>query len=219
MSDYLSWNKATTDNFEGDFISTYYAGGYVFTRISKGLLNQTRSLRINLEEFEFSSENRRILTKVENLKLEAIHLPLSEEAYSWTIHKLAKDFYTTKFGDKTFSAAKIKELVTDGIKSNFNLLLKYTEGEEIVGYTIAYHNSQLLHYAYPFYDLNKFASNYGMGMMLKAIEHAKEEGKKFFYIGSATRPADKYKLQFKGLEWFDGQAWQRDLEALKTFLQ
>ena len=58
-----------------------------------------------------------------------------------------------------------------------------------------------------------------MGMMLKAINYAKENGKKYIYLGSAQRPTDTYKLQFKGLEWFDGERWSEDLGELKKVLK
>jgi hypothetical protein len=54
--------------------------------------------------------------------------------------------------------------------------------------------------------------------MLKAVIYAKDGGKKYFYIGSAQRPTDVYKLQFAGLEWFDGKEWQTDAGALKKIL-
>ena len=52
-----------------------------------------------------------------------------------------------------------------------------------------------------------------------AIAKAKEEQKKHIYLGSAQRPKDIYKLQFKGLEWFDEKKWDNDLETLKHTLQ
>ena len=61
-------------------------------------------------------------------------------------------------------------------------------------------------------------SNVGLGMMLRAILYAKEHGKKYIYLGSATRPTDVYKLQFSGLEWFDGERWKNDLLTLKNLL-
>ena len=51
-----------------------------------------------------------------------------------------------------------------------------------------------------------------------AENEAKEHGKKYIYLGSSQRPADTYKLQFAGLEWFDGKMWQTDLEKLKKTL-
>jgi arginyl-tRNA--protein-N-Asp/Glu arginylyltransferase len=59
----------------------------------------------------------------------------------------------------------------------------------------------------------------GLGMMTKAIQWAKENGLKYVYLGSLQRPTDTYKLQFSGLEWFDGKEWSTDLEKVKIELK
>lgn len=214
---YLSWAEQTITDFSEQNIDEQYAKGFVFTRLSKGLMNQNRSLRVNLSVFEPSSENRRILKKTEGLKLANETIPFTD--YSWTIGKLGKDFYETKFGEGTFSANKIKELLTDKEKSNFNHVLVFKhEDVEKIGYCITAETSDLLHYCYPFYKLDTTMPNLGLGMMLQAITLAKAEGKKYVYLGSFQRPTDTYKLQFAGLEWFNGTKWQKDLELLKTQL-
>ena len=210
---YLSWNEKTIHDFSDETIEDAYNNGYVFTRIGKGVINQTRSLRIDLNKFELSSENRRILGKTEEMDLTIKSIPYSK--YDWSIHKMGKEFYETKFGEKTFSAQKIKELTTDKDKSNFNRLFIYKTYGKNVGYCIALETKNILHYCYPFYDLESNYQNLGMGMMLKAIVWAKENGKKYIYLGSFQRPTDTYKLQFAGLEWFDGQEWKNDLSGLK----
>ena len=214
---YLSWDEKNITDFSEENINSLYSQGYVFTRVDKGLMNQTRSVRIDLNKFELSSENRRILRKTEDIKLEIKDLPL--ENYHWSIHKMGKDFYETKFGDGIFSANKIKEIFTDPEKSNFNKVLTYEINSETVGYCIAYENSEIIHYSYPFYNLNTENKNIGMGMMLKAIEYAKTIGANYIYLGSAQRPTDIYKLQFKGLEWFDSKGWSDDYEKLKNTLE
>lgn len=73
-----------------------------------------------------------------------------------------------------------------------------------------------LHYAYPFYDKNLIGSNIGMGMMLKAILHAKEKQKSYIYLGTVYTEQSLYKTQFKGLEWFDGESWSTDIDDLKN---
>ncbi len=229
---YLSWDKKIVTDFDDKSVEEMYSRGFVFTRIGKGVMNQTRSLRINLEKFELSSENRRILNKTEDLNL--LVSPIPYENYEWTIHKMGKEFYETKFGEKTpalnrpagsglmFSAQKIKELITNKDKSNFNKLFIYNKNEKNIGYCIALETKNILHYCYPFYHpqptTHNPQPNTGMGMMLKAIVWAKENGKKYIYLGSFQRPSDTYKLQFTGLEWFDGQGWQNDLEKLKKVL-
>jgi arginyl-tRNA--protein-N-Asp/Glu arginylyltransferase len=252
---YLRWKQQIITDFSEKNINAMYNRGFVFTRVGKGVMDQTRSLRIDLTKFEMSSENRRILRKTEYLDLSLEHLPLAD--YHWSIGKKAKDFYDTKFGEGTFSANKVKELLTAN-ESNFNRLFVYSSpyqgelegvdrsnkesvnkkssdispkdpsqppliGEEnrTIGYCIARETDELIHYSYPFYELrtlNFELKNIGMGMMLRAIIHAKEHGKKYIYLGSFQRPTDIYKLQFAGLEWFDGESWSGDLERLKKEL-
>jgi arginyl-tRNA--protein-N-Asp/Glu arginylyltransferase len=120
---YLSWVEQIITDFSDEKINTLYNEGYVFTRVGKGVMNQTRSVRIDLNKFELSSENRRVLKKTEELELKIENLPYKN--YSWQIGKMAKDFYDTKFGAGTFTANKVKELLISD-KSNFNLLLIYT---------------------------------------------------------------------------------------------
>lgn len=216
---YLVWNTKTIQDFSDSNISKMYEGGYVFTRKGKGIMNKTRSLRIDLSKFSTHTKNKRVLRKTQNLLLEPIKLPIPIEQYDWSIHKLGKGYYEKKFGSSIFTASKIKELIIDNSKSNFNLLFKYTEEGQTVGYTITYQNSDMLHYAYPFYDLDKYFNHYGMGMMLRAIIFAHESNRKYFYLGSVSRPADIYKLYFRGLEWFDGTSWNSDIEAVKKIVE
>ena len=91
--------------------------------------------------------------------------------------------------------------------------------ESNIGYCIALETENTFHYCYPFYDLESNYQNIGMGMMLKAIVLAEENGKKYFYLGSFQRPSDVYKLQFSGLEWFDGSRWHEDIDGLKEELK
>ncbi len=210
---YLVWQKKTIEPGDDAAVTAAYEAGFVFTRVSKGEMNQTRSLRINLEKFSLSSENRRVLKKTEGLELAIASLPLTN--YHWSIGKLAKDFYDTKFGDGTFSANKVKEILTDKTKSNFNQLFTYKIQDVTVGYCVIYTNEKLVHYCYPFYTLENDRPNLGMGMMLRAILWVQENHKKYIYLGSFQRPTDVYKLQFAGLEWFDGEQWRTDLEGLK----
>ena len=99
---YLHWDQKTIDDFSDQNIEKLYSEGFVFTRLGRGVIQQTRSARINLEKFQPTSENRRILKKVSDLTLELSGLPLKE--YDWNIGKLAKDFYDSKFGPGIMSA-------------------------------------------------------------------------------------------------------------------
>ncbi len=208
--EYLHWQEKKLENATEADITAAYNDGFVFTRIGKGVMHQTRSVRIDLSKFELTSENRRILRKIEGVELVGILLPYAN--YSWEIGKMGKDFYEEKFGPNIMSANKIKEMMTSDV--NFNLLLKYGNG-----FTVCYLNSEILHYSYPFYDLKTASKDMGMGMMTKAVVWAKEKGLKYVYLGSLQRPTDTYKLQFEGLEWFNGKEWSTDQEEVKMILQ
>lgn len=212
---YLKWAEQTINDFSSLAITQHYQNGFLFGRVGKGYMSQTRALRIDLKQFQPTSENRRILKKISGLTLEGVDLPIEQTNYDWQIHKLGKDFYDNKFGKGIFTAAKLKQLLTDKDNSNYNFLIKYTFEQDIVGYAICYKNEQLMHYAYPFYDLAKFPSNFGIGMMLTAIMEAKKWGLDYVYLGSFSSVKDLYKLQFNGLSWFDGQNWSTDLAKLK----
>ena len=73
---YLKWKEKTLSDFSDKFINAAYSDGFLLTRLGKGKMEQTRSLRVNLSKFELSSENRRVLRKTENLTLEKYPLPL-----------------------------------------------------------------------------------------------------------------------------------------------
>lgn len=216
MHEYLHWNEQILSDWSDATINSLYNEGYLFTRLGKGVIHQTRSVRIDLSQFEVSSENRRILKKTDGLTLETFILPYTK--YDWTIGKMAKDFYETKFGEGTFSANKIKELLTETEKSNFNLLFVYSFNNEIIGYCIARGTNELIHYSYPFYNLEKAPKDVGLGMMIRAIIYTKEQGKKYIYLGSAQRPGDTYKFQFLGTEWFDGKNWSTDQKKIELEL-
>ena len=210
---YLYWKEEKIIDDSPEVISRMYDNGFVFTRIDKGVMQQTRSVRIDMSKFELSSENRRILRKGEQILLNKHTIPYS--GYNWKIGKMAKDFYDMKApGD--FSVNKIKEIMTT--TQNFNTLLDFSE----LGYTICYENTindnSFLHYSYPFYNLVKSPKDMGLIMMTKAIAEAQTLGLKYVYLGSLQRPTDIYKLQFSGMEWFDGEGWNKDLEEVKKIL-
>ncbi|MFS8130594.1 MAG: hypothetical protein ACMG57_01305 [Candidatus Dojkabacteria bacterium] len=205
-------------------LTTLYNEGFVLTRKNRGNLIQTRSLRVRLSEFELNSENRRILGKNTDLTVSLESLPFVN--YNWQIHNLGKSFYVKRFGDGTMSASKIKEMFNETDKSNMNTVFVYkyqNSTKEIAdGYALSYKNDKIIHYAYPFYDLEiPKEKNLGMAMMINAINFAKTNDKEFIYLGSVVEKKSLYKLQFNGLEWFntDSKNWETDLEKLKLLVE
>jgi len=211
---YHYFDRIICPDAEAPILEGQYNRGYVFTRIRKGGMDKVRSVRVALDTWSMTSENRRLMRKTEGLALTAVTLPLRD--YSWKIAKLAKDFYRTR--NATFSANRVKEILVG--QNNFNTLLVYSHNESVVGYTACFETPRVLHYAYPFYvEDSSLGRDCGMGMMLRAIAYAKESHKQYVYLGSLSRSPDSYKLQFKNIEWFDGTQWQTDRDAAKALVR
>ena len=149
---YLRFDNKIVTDLTDTSITSLYNQGYVFIRTTKGAMDQTRSVRIDLSVFEPSSENRRIIRKMTEQHITLQEIPLPYVAYHWEIGKMGKTFYDEKFGPKTFSANKIKEVLTNKAKSNFTTLFVYKQHDIPVGYCIVYQNEDMIHYSYPFYN-------------------------------------------------------------------
>jgi hypothetical protein len=148
--------------------------------------------------------------------------------YNYKIGKKAVDFYKDRFGKKVISAQKIKWIFNSGF---FNGLLKFNEKADSdklknskqgspnnkapLAYCPVMKTGKLIFYAYPFYNLDFFDKNIGMGMMTRAIKFAKENNFEYVYLGTIYTKSAIYKLQFEGLEYFDGIKWNTDIEKLK----
>ncbi|MCB9790750.1 hypothetical protein H6764_01870 [Candidatus Nomurabacteria bacterium] len=197
-----------------DTLKLIYDNGFLPTRIDKRLFYLCRSFRVDLRKFKLSSENRRIQKRNSSLSLE-VHR-LKNFTYSYEIGKLAKDFYTEKFGPKTMSAQKAKWLFTSGAMTD---VIEYKTDGYIVGYCLVNKTKKILHYAYPFYKLELNNSNLGMGMMLQAIVYAKEKGLRYAYLGTVYTEASLYKTQFEGGQFFNGRAWDSDISLLKEIVR
>ncbi|MDQ7020715.1 MAG: hypothetical protein Q9M91_02600 [Candidatus Dojkabacteria bacterium] len=180
---YLKTDTKTIDFDNQEEVSKAYQEGYLLTRLGKerGVVNQTRSIRINLENFEFTSENRRVLRKTEDLELHLYELPYKN--YSWEIHKMGKDFYDFVSGAGTMSASKIKSMFTKPEIENPSYVFVYKKGDEVVGYCLSYINDSIVHYSYPFYNLDLRDKKFRMGMILKALESSIDNKKKYFLFG------------------------------------
>lgn len=226
MADYHYYNEINLKDSDKS-IAELYNLGYKFTRKGVGIMQSTRLVRVDLENFKPSSENRRILRKFENLGVRLERLPY--EKYDYIIGKWMKDFYFSKFGEKLFDVQTIKKIFLGEL--NFNSILIYEIQEEIVGFCLCYTNylsyplaesglseRKILHYSYPFYKPEAINSSLGIAMMTKAIEFSKSEMIDYIYLGGYTTSKDNYKLQFRGIEWWNEEhkEWSSDIAQLKS---
>lgn len=210
MFNYHKFDEINIRNLNKSEIEDYYNKGYKLTRIN---LQSTRLIRVNLKDFSLSSENKRILNKYPNVKVELYKLPYLN--YNWKISKLGHDFYQKKFGEKLFSVNKLKSLFLNPEMNSMNSVLVYSEKTNI-GFCLCFNTLNIFHYSYPFYEIKYENSNFGMFMMTSAVKYSKENGYKYIYLGGCNSKKDLYKNQFNGIEWWTGENWSKDLALLKS---
>jgi len=197
----------------GDDVAKIYEMGFLPMRSKKDVYYLCRSVRVNLAKFQPSSENRRILRKTENFQHELISL--EDFSYTPSVQKTCKDWFDQKFGKGKISTSAIRKIFTSGI---FTHVFVWKKDGQVIGYAIGNFHEGFLHYAHVFLDPQFSKANLGARMMLEAVLWAKENDKKYIYLGTSyTRPS-LYKTQYNGVEFFNGSSWSDNIKELKYLI-
>ncbi len=215
---YQVWLKTE----EGDSISDIYARGFLPLRNRAGVFYLCRSLRVDLDKFSPSSENRRICKKTDNYSYQIMPLcsrsqgkegclPVDDQLYDFCRYYLKE-----RFGKEIISDIGLRSVFGGEI---FNQAYVWFDGEKLIGYAVCYQNEHLLHYAHVFYHPDYAKSNLGARMMLQAVMDTQGQHKKYVYLGSIYNESAHYKLEFSGVEFFSGSSWSSNEKELKYLLQ
>lgn len=199
-----------------DKVEKIYEAGFLPIRSLSGVYYLARSVRVNLSLFEPSSENRRILKKTENIKAKL--LSLSDFNYTPQIQKLCKDYSESRFGIGVLPVAAIRSIFTGGVY-NHVFVFEDREKQKEIGFSVCFIADDLLQYAHSFYDLNYFSNSLGARMMLEAVSWAKNNNKKYAYLGTCYENKALYKTEYKGVEFFNGFVWSSNLNELKALIK
>ncbi len=200
-----------------DDVAEIYDRGFLPMRNLLGIYYLSRSVRVDLSKFSPSSENRRILRKTENLRFESMALayPDSNQKLhiaSPSVYELCKRYLESRFGNQYVSPDGLKSIFGGKI---FNRVFVWKDGQKDVGYAVCYLSKDLLHYAHAFYEPEYAGKSLGARMMLQAVKIAKETGLKYAYLGTCYNQSAFYKLEFSGVEFFNGFGWSKNIEELK----
>lgn len=172
-----------------------------------------RSLRVNLSAFSPSSENRRILRKIEPLAPEIEVIPIEQ----FDIGNSEFKAYCLNFANKRFSEP-ISEARLDYIFQfkSISHVFRCSLEHKVVGYVICIMEQGSLHYWFSFFDLDRQAYALGKWMMFSVINWAHKEQMSYVYLGTCYGEKSLYKVRdFKGLSYFDGNRWDDDVKTLK----
>lgn len=200
---------------DGEEVKKIYENGFLPIRSLSNVYYLSRSIRVDLSLFEQSSENRRILKKTDGIS--ANLLPLSQFNYTVEVQKLCHDYAEKRLGKDIFPVPAIKSIFSGQVYNQI-LTFKNNDGGE-VGYAVCFVNENLMQYAHAFYNLNFLSENLGARMMLEAVNLAKENSQKYIYLGTCYQESSLYKTEFKGVEFFNGFSWSKNIEELKKLIQ
>jgi leucyl-tRNA---protein transferase len=176
-----------------------------------------RHIRVQLERFDASSENRRILRKGADLDVKLV--PRDKFDYTVERREFFKTYADIKFGKDVMSYERLDLLFSSPIISHLLVFNDVKSGAEVGAATLYLEGKDLAYYYYAFYDLNYYARNLGMYMMTSAVSQFAERGFRHLYLGTCYSQNALYKTQFIGAEFFNGFRWSADLAELKYLLR
>ena len=201
-------NEDLTEIYEHGFLP--YTGD---RQLNYPVFYKARSLRVNLNNFIDSSENRRIARKFENLELEIerTNINYNEDA---DFKSFALDYAEKRFKGGQMDSERLDYVLS---RSYLSHVYRFFLDKKIVAYLLVVENGSIFHYWFCFFDL-KLGADLPLGkyLMWRSIHLAKEKGCEYVYLGTCYGKRSLYKVRdFKGVEFHDGNSWSADVKRLK----
>lgn len=178
-----------------------------------------RSLRVNLEKFDDTSENRRVNRLVEPLEITMNLIPKQEfDTANPGFMAFCEGYINERIGEDNMSIERWNYILS---RETGTHLFEFRRADKIMGYVLGAVNDDMVHYWFAFFDTEYMRTHsLGKWMMWKVIRWAKENGRRHAYLGTAYKPAALYKIRdHKGLEFWDGTRWNEDVKTLKEWCQ
>lgn len=203
----------------GDKLSEIYGKGFLpYTgdlNIKKDVFYLARSVRIALNKFEDTSENRRVNRLVQTLGIEII----PSEKSSFNLENTDFLSFCTNYAADRFKGGRMDEERLKYIftRNTLSHIFTFRSKEKIYGYAFAAIDKNMLHFWYSFFDVAYLKSHsLGKWIMWRTINWAKENGLDYVYLGTCYFSKALYKARdHNGIAFFDGVGWNENVELLK----
>ncbi|MCD6338060.1 MAG: hypothetical protein J7M29_01585 [Verrucomicrobia bacterium] len=176
-----------------------------------------RHVRIDLQRFAPSSENRRVLRKGKGIRASLI--PRERFEYTEKRRRFYKTYCDIRFGRGVMPLSRLDALFHGRIITHVMLFEDEVAGKEVGAATLYLDPRRLGYYYFAFYDLDYYKRNLGIYMMTYSVNHFAKAGFGHLYLGSVYSRNALYKTQFEGAEFFNGVRWSNNLRELKCLLQ
>jgi arginine-tRNA-protein transferase len=184
-------------------------------KIEKDIFYLARSLRVNLDQFTDTSENRRINRKIEPLEI-TIEVQKKDtfDIENPDFFAFCLDYAADRFSGNAMTEERLRYVL--GRETGSHILTFKSKGA-IMGYVLAAIEGNMLHYWFAFFNQDYMKSHsLGKWMMWRTLHWAKDNGLDHVYLGTCYGKHSLYKVRdHKGLAYFDGGKWNTDAKVLK----
>ena len=203
---------------QSELPSIYNKGFLPYTgnlKIAADIFYLTRSLRVDLDRFADTSENRRINRKIASLDIQVtLHKKEAFDIQHPVFLDFCMDYATERFSGNAMTRERLQFVLQ---KETGNHILSFSSNGEILGYILASIEGNTFHYWYAFFNQTYMKSHsLGKWMMWRTIHWAKTYGLAYVYLGTCYGKHSLYKVRdHKGLAFFDGSGWNTDVKLLK----
>lgn len=198
----------------GETPADLYEAGFHPATPDLGRFTLCRHLRVPLAGWQPSSENRRVLRRGGSLDVSVV--PRNAFHYTDDHRQQWLAFAEERFGAGVMGSARLDGLMAGRVISHVLVCRDLGEGGREVGAVLLYlEPGRMAHYYYAFYDLRHSSRCLGMFLMTRAAVEFQAAGYGHLYLGTCYSKKALYKLQFEGLEFFNGLAWTTDLDQLR----
>jgi len=211
---YVVWAVPEAGETPGDL----YAAGFHPASPDLSLFTLCRHLRLPLPSWKPTSENRRILRKGEGWVLERVPRKDFELTPERKREWLA--FAEDRFGKGVMPGERLEGLMAGGVITDVLVCRDPGDGDRELGAVLMYlEPSRMAHYYYAFYDRNHANRSLGLFLMTAAAQFFRDAGFQYLYLGTCYSERALYKVQFEGIEFFDGLAWSERIDQLKFLVR
>jgi len=177
----------------------------------QGVFYMARSARIALQCFEFSSENRRIKKRFDDVFSFRV-LSISEAKKDPRIRSLFLDYFKERHGKDVMPAERFDAILNSPLPLR---ILIYEKDGELIASVLEVVGETFVHFWFSAYDLSYARQSLGMWLMLDAAYRAENLGIIHYYVGTVYGTKALYKANLEPLEFWDGSVWNKDLSRLK----
>ena len=205
---------------EEDHLEDLYARGYLPYSNASNVQNvfyMCRSLRVKLDGFCLSSENRRIYKQFDGkFIVERCSVSLLREDLD--VQNLFLDYFKKIHGPSIMPKTRYLHIL-DHIAARDITLYYENTGKPVAcvlhggGLRSGLEESLLDHYWFSTYCVDLHKRNMGVWLMIDSVVRAQTEGREYMYLGTAYGNGGKYKTNFNNLEWWEGHGWCYDSKA------